>query len=82
MNFSVTSSEISGPLRLFPRSENLLKCHVWHLHNYFAYADVVIGAPYEDDGKGAVYVYHGSRSGLQNSYAQVSKVPIVNIRQK
>ena len=34
--------------------------------------DVAIGAPYEDDNQGAVYIYHGKRiEGLRNEYAQV-----------
>lgn len=33
--------------------------------------DIAVGAPYEDK-KGAVYIYHGSRSGLKTNYAQVS----------
>ncbi|XP_072037891.1 integrin alpha-9-like [Amphiura filiformis] len=34
------------------------------------YEDVVIGAPWEDDNSGAVYVYFGSASGIQMKYSQ------------
>lgn len=33
-------------------------------------SDIAIGAPYENEGHGAVYVYHGSSRGLTNQYAQ------------
>ena len=42
---------------------------MWH----FGIADVVIGAPYEDGGKGAVYVYHGPGScdcTMEDKYSQ------------
>lgn len=32
--------------------------------------DVVIGAPYEKDGAGAVYIYHGNKAGIGAQYAQ------------
>ncbi|XP_072028875.1 integrin alpha-9-like [Amphiura filiformis] len=34
------------------------------------YNDVAIGAPFEDDGSGAVYIYHGSVLGIRTKYAQ------------
>ena len=34
--------------------------------------DLIIGAPYEDDGKGAIYVFNGGQDGFfDNSYSQV-----------
>jgi hypothetical protein len=33
-------------------------------------ADVVIGAPYEDDNRGAIYIYLGSSQGLKDQYVQ------------
>ena len=35
--------------------------------------DLVVGAPYEDGGQGAVYVFQGSNNGLITKYSQVSK---------
>lgn len=32
--------------------------------------DFAVGAPYED-GRGAVYIYHGSRNGVREKYSQV-----------
>ncbi|XP_054708704.1 integrin alpha-9-like [Uloborus diversus] len=37
--------------------------------NQDGYNDIVIGAPYED-GSGAIYVYHGSKSGLSKLFVQ------------
>ena len=34
--------------------------------------DIIIGAPYGgEDGTGAVYVYEGSRNGIQRAFSQV-----------
>ena len=33
-------------------------------------ADVIVGAPFEDGGRGAAYVYHGCEAGLVNRYVQ------------
>jgi hypothetical protein len=33
-------------------------------------ADVVIGAPYDNDGRGAIYLYLGSSGGLEDRYVQ------------
>ncbi|XP_072028876.1 integrin alpha-9-like [Amphiura filiformis] len=38
--------------------------------NEDGYNDVAIGAPFEDDGSGAVYIYHGSVLGIRTKYAQ------------
>ncbi|XP_068247321.1 integrin alpha-PS3-like [Palaemon carinicauda] len=38
--------------------------------NFDGYADVAVGAPWENDGKGAVYIYMGSEIGLRQVYAQ------------
>uniref|UniRef100_A0AC35TM88 Integrin_alpha2 domain-containing protein n=1 Tax=Rhabditophanes sp. KR3021 TaxID=114890 RepID=A0AC35TM88_9BILA len=35
------------------------------------YNDIVVGAPYDgDDGKGAVYIYHGSKDGINQKFTQ------------
>jgi len=41
--------------------------------NKDGYGDFAVGAPYDggDNGKGAVYIYHGSKSGVKESYSQV-----------
>jgi len=33
-------------------------------------ADVIVGAPFEDEGSGAAYIYHGCASGLVDHYVQ------------
>ena len=35
------------------------------------FSDVAIGAPYEDDGEGVVYIYRGSLGGLVETPMQV-----------
>jgi len=35
--------------------------------------DIAIGAPFEDDNRGAVYVYNGYKSGLWPKYSQKIK---------
>nr|KAG5692830.1 hypothetical protein BaRGS_001419 [Batillaria attramentaria] len=40
--------------------------------NYDGYNDLGVGAPYDgEDGKGAVYVYHGSKKGIITQASQV-----------
>lgn len=43
------------------------KCHM----GYLCCVDVAVGAPYDDEGAGSVYIYHGSSSGLNKEPAQV-----------
>jgi len=38
--------------------------------NKDGYNDVIIGAPMTESGKGAVYVYHGSKDGISTKYRQ------------
>ncbi|RWS24668.1 Integrin alpha-9-like protein [Leptotrombidium deliense] len=38
--------------------------------NLDGFTDIAVGAPYEDDNKGAVYIYHGSKNGLNEKFAQ------------
>lgn len=39
--------------------------------NYVKIVDVAIGAPYEDDGWGAVYIYNGCPTGLATKPSQI-----------
>lgn len=39
--------------------------------NLDGFNDIVIGAPLEDDHRGAVYVYHGNGKSIKKEYAQV-----------
>ncbi len=32
--------------------------------------DIAVGSPYEDDGRGAVYIYLGNEFGLNSKYSQ------------
>ncbi|CAK1540751.1 unnamed protein product [Leptosia nina] len=36
--------------------------------------DIAVGAPWEDNGSGAVYIYRGGKTGLRSDYAQKIKV--------
>ena len=36
----------------------------------FSDSDVAVGAPYEDDGRGVVYIYHGSADGIVPKFSQ------------
>ncbi|XP_034630310.1 integrin alpha-1 isoform X1 [Trachemys scripta elegans] len=38
--------------------------------NLDGFNDIVIGAPLEDDHRGAVYIYHGNGSSIRREYAQ------------
>ncbi|XP_044876469.1 integrin alpha-1 [Mauremys mutica] len=38
--------------------------------NLDGFNDIVIGAPLEDDHRGAVYIYHGNGSSIRKEYAQ------------
>ncbi|MCI4393824.1 hypothetical protein PGIGA_G00161930 [Pangasianodon gigas] len=42
--------------------------------------DVAVGAPYDDEGAGSVYIYHGSSDGLKKEPAQVLKGRNLNIK--
>lgn len=44
--------------------------------NQDGFADVAVGAPLEDGHHGALYLYHGTQSGLRPRPAQVRSVQI------
>ncbi|XP_025017396.1 integrin alpha-9 isoform X2 [Tetranychus urticae] len=51
--------------------------------NFDGYKDIVIGAPYEDDDCGSIYIYHGSKVGLSGLYSQkisCSDFPSYNLK--
>lgn len=39
--------------------------------NLDGFNDVAIGAPFENDHRGAVYIYHGDKTSLKEKYVQV-----------
>lgn len=46
------------------------------IHNFFylcpsAFADLVVGAPHENNGRGAVYIYQGTKDGVSQDVTQV-----------
>ena len=43
------------------------------------YADIFVGAPYYDDGEGAVFLYLGGKDGLQSKYSQLIKPSTLNV---
>ncbi|XP_044738082.1 integrin alpha-PS3-like [Chrysoperla carnea] len=43
------------------------------------YNDVAVGAPYEDGGRGAIYIYLGSANGLNVKYSQHIRARDINL---
>lgn len=41
--------------------------------NLDGYNDVAIGAPFENDHRGAVYIYHGDQKSLKEKFVQVRR---------
>lgn len=41
--------------------------------NLDGFNDVAIGAPFENDHRGAVYIYHGDKASLKQKYVQVGR---------
>ncbi|KAI3356234.1 hypothetical protein L3Q82_017481, partial [Scortum barcoo] len=48
--------------------------------NQDSYEDIAVGAPYDDDGTGKVYIYHGSAGGIKTIPAQILSGREHNIR--
>ncbi|XP_012523377.1 integrin alpha-PS4 [Monomorium pharaonis] len=38
--------------------------------DYDGYGDIAVGAPYEEESGGAVYIFNGNRNGVSRSYSQ------------
>ncbi|RWS13916.1 Integrin alpha-9-like protein, partial [Dinothrombium tinctorium] len=60
---------IAGPNKPNARFGSAL-CNLEDI-NMDGFKDIAVGAPYEDENKGAVYIYHGKRNGLIDRYVQV-----------
>lgn len=50
--------------------------------NRDGYYDVVVSAPFAENGKGVVYIYHGSPQGIVLTPQQVMSFQSVNINHK
>ncbi|XP_027035125.1 integrin alpha-6b isoform X2 [Tachysurus fulvidraco] len=48
--------------------------------NLDGFNDVAVGAPYDEEGAGCVYIYHGSSNGLKKEPVQVLKGKDLNIK--
>lgn len=84
--YTTTDSDLCGPIGILSGSatEQLYKSEANYARfgtsiasagdlNNDKYKDVAIGAPYEDSGKGAVYIYHGTgecNCRMKDKYAQ------------
>lgn len=42
--------------------------------NLDGFNDIVIGSPLENDHRGAVYIYHGSKKSIKEKYVQVKNL--------
>lgn len=52
---------------------------LWVFSIYWILIDVAVGAPYEDGGRGAVYVYLGNANGLNVKYSQHIRARDINL---
>lgn len=61
------------PIRLNGTKDSMFGLAVENIGdiNRDSYADIAVGAPYEDSGAGKVYIYHGSAQGIKTSPAQI-----------
>lgn len=46
--------------------------------NLDGFNDVAIGAPFENDHRGAVYIYHGDKTSLKEKFVQVRTVAVIS----
>lgn len=46
--------------------------------NLDGFNDIVIGSPLENDHRGAVYIYHGSKKSIKEKYVQVRNLDSIS----
>ncbi|XP_048095453.1 integrin alpha-6 isoform X1 [Alosa alosa] len=70
------------PIRLNGTKDSMFGLAVENIGdiNLDTFQDIAVGAPYDDDGAGKVYIYHGSANGIITKPAQVLKGRQHNIK--
>ena len=67
---SLSSGDSPGTKQLTCQSDE----YTIFTRNVIFTTDIAIGAPFEGDGSGVVYLYHGSSKGIELHYRQVKNV--------
>ncbi|XP_033842646.1 integrin alpha-6 isoform X1 [Periophthalmus magnuspinnatus] len=70
------------PIRLNGTKDSMFGLAVKNIGdiNQDHYEDIAVGAPFDDNGAGKVYIYHGSTQGINTSPAQVLSGKKYNIK--